>query len=67
MSKVWELVSLSEGDAVTIKVPHYHLTLANIHCIAGENDDVVILLDKVTSKFRFGPRIKCGSPLAKET
>lgn len=62
MSKVWELVSLSEGDAVTIRVPHYHLTIANIRCIQGQEDNVVILLDKLTSKFRFGPRITCDNP-----
>ena len=66
MSKVWELVSLSEGDAVTIRVPHYHLTLANERCIAYGDDDVVILLDKLSSKFRFGPRITCDNPPAKE-
>ena len=62
MSKVWELVSLNEGDAVTIKVPHYHLTIANIRCVQGQEDNVVILLDKLTSKFRFGPRITCDNP-----
>jgi hypothetical protein len=63
LSKVWELVSLSEGDVVTIRVPHYHLSLANVRCIQGEDEEVVILLDKLSSKFRFGPRIKCGSPI----
>jgi hypothetical protein len=67
LSKVWELVSLNEGDAVTIRVPHYHLTLANTRCIAYGDDDVVILLDKLSSKFRFGPRITCENPLASET
>lgn len=62
MSKVWELVSLSEGDAVAVRVPHYLLTVANIRCIQGQDDNVVILLDKLTSKFRFGPRITCVNP-----
>lgn len=60
MSKVWELVQLSEGDAVTIRIPHYQLTVANIRCMG--NDDVIIMLDKLSSKFRFGPRITCDNP-----
>lgn len=65
MSKVWELVSLSEGDAVTIRVPHYVLTVANLRCIPSDDDNVVILLDKITSKFRFAPRITCDRPPSK--
>jgi hypothetical protein len=67
LSKVWEIVQLNEGDAVTIRVPHYHLTLSNERCIAHGHDDVVILLDKLSSKFRFGPVIDCEHPTKAET
>lgn len=63
MSKVWEIVQLNEGDAVTIRVPHYQLTLSNERCMAPGHDDVVILLDKLSSKFKFGPVIDCEHPL----
>jgi hypothetical protein len=52
---------------VTIRVPHYHLTLSNERCIAHGHDDVVILLDKLSSKFRFGPVIDCEHPTKAET